>query len=99
MEAERRAVEPVQLEEEGKITVPPRFRRTHRLKKGSRMLLVEVGNGLMLVPPDPGFDALCETLRATLARKGITARTLLRDLPKVRKQLFDERYGKARRET
>jgi bifunctional DNA-binding transcriptional regulator/antitoxin component of YhaV-PrlF toxin-antitoxin module len=92
--AAKRSVKPVELGEHGVIRVPSRFRRAHRLKKGSQLLLVEVGNALVMVPPDPVFDSLSQRLQNTLAKAGVTLEALLKGLPKERKRLFTERYGK-----
>ncbi len=74
--------------------MPARFRKVHKLAKGSRVLAIEVGSGLMLVPPDAALDILSRRVQAALASQGITVEDALRNLPKVRKELFTELYGK-----
>jgi len=89
-------IEEVRIGAHGEIQVPSRLLRARRLKKGSRMLVVEAGETILLVAPDPAIESTSDQLIAAFARRGVTLDRLLRNLPKVRKQLVRERYGDLR---
>ena len=92
--AAKRPVNEIEVGEKGVITMPASFRRAHGLSKGSRVLAVEVGDTLMLVPEDEELEQLSRDIRAALASKGITRKHLHRDLARVRKEQFAKLYGR-----
>ena len=83
-EPRERVIAPICVGEHGLITVPPRYRRAHGLGKGSRMLAVEVADGL---------ERLSERLQTALARHGVTADQAVRNLDKIRRRRFQRRHG------
>jgi bifunctional DNA-binding transcriptional regulator/antitoxin component of YhaV-PrlF toxin-antitoxin module len=74
--------------EKGLIQVPPRYRRAHRLGKGSRIVAIEVGDALVLVPPDVALERLSGRVKAALKRGSVTTEQALRNLGKVRRRRF-----------
>lgn len=83
----------IRMRERGLIAVPPHFRRAHKLSKGSRLVAIEVGAGLMLVPLDRQFDQAARQLEQTLQRNGITSERALKNLSKVRRRRFVRLHG------
>jgi bifunctional DNA-binding transcriptional regulator/antitoxin component of YhaV-PrlF toxin-antitoxin module len=92
-EPRERVIAPICVGEHGLITVPPRYRRAHGLGKGSRMLAVEVADGLVLIPSDDALERLSERLQTALARHGVTADQAVRNLDKIRRRRFQRRHG------
>ncbi len=92
--AVKRAVQEVRVGEDGEIKMPPRYRRAHRLSKGSRMFVMQVGDALMLLPEDQALEKLSRRIRDALESQGVTVERALKNLPKVRRRLFDTLYGK-----
>lgn len=85
----------LRLDDKGLIEVPRRFRRAHKLMKDSRMLAIEIGDALVLVPTDIAVEHHARRLQGALARQGITTAQLLRNLGKVRRRRLQRRHGKA----
>lgn len=84
----------IRVGEHGEITVPASYRKKHKLAKGSEVLLLQLGATLMVVPVDPTLDRLCQRIQKSLEGEGITLEKALKNLPRVRRQLFQELYGK-----
>ena len=84
----------IRVGEHGEITVPAAYRKKHKLAKGSEVLLLQLGATLKVVPVDPTLDRLCQRLQKNLEGEGITLEKALKNLPRVRRQLFQELYGK-----
>jgi bifunctional DNA-binding transcriptional regulator/antitoxin component of YhaV-PrlF toxin-antitoxin module len=49
--AQARPIETIRVGDKGRIVVPPKYRKLHKLSKGSEVLLVQLGETLMVVPP------------------------------------------------
>jgi bifunctional DNA-binding transcriptional regulator/antitoxin component of YhaV-PrlF toxin-antitoxin module len=84
----------VRVGEHGEITVPASYRKKHKIEKGSEVLLLQLGATLMVVPVDPTLDRLCQRIQKNLEGQGITLEQALKNLPRVRRRLFQELYGK-----
>ena len=89
-----RPIEAIRVGEKGQIAVPPRYRKLHKLSKGSEVLLVQLGETLMVVPFDPTLDRLCERIQNALAGRGISVAKALKNLAQVRRRRFQRLYGK-----
>jgi bifunctional DNA-binding transcriptional regulator/antitoxin component of YhaV-PrlF toxin-antitoxin module len=89
-----RPIEAIRVGEKGQIAVPPRYRKLHKLSKGSEVLLVQLGETLMVVPFDVTLDRLCERMHDALAGRGVSVAQALKNLAKVRRRRFQRLYGK-----
>ena len=89
-----RPIEAIRVGEKGQIAVPPRYRKLHKLSKGSEVLLVQLGETLMVVPFDVTLDRLCERMHDALAGRGVSVAQALKNLAKVRRRHFQRLYGK-----
>ena len=89
-----RPIEAIRVGEKGRIAVPPRYRKLHKLSKGSEVLLVQLGETLMVVPSDVTLDHLCERIQDALAGRRISSRHALKNLARVRRRRFKRLYGK-----
>ena len=92
--APARSIEAIRVGQDGRIAVPAKYRKLHKLSTGSEVLLVQLGETLMVVPSDVTLDGLCERIHDALAGRGISAKQALRNLPKVRRRRYQRLYGK-----
>jgi len=84
----------IRVGEKGEITVPANYRKLHKLAKGSEVLLIQLGEALMVVPPDLTLNQLCQRLQEALAGQGVSVEQALKNLEKVRRRRFQSLYGK-----
>jgi bifunctional DNA-binding transcriptional regulator/antitoxin component of YhaV-PrlF toxin-antitoxin module len=89
-----RPIEAIRVGEKGRIAVPPRYRKRHNLSKGSKVLLVQLGDTLMVLPSDVTLDHLCERIQDALAGRGISSDQALKNLARIRQRRFKRLYGK-----
>jgi bifunctional DNA-binding transcriptional regulator/antitoxin component of YhaV-PrlF toxin-antitoxin module len=87
-------IEAIRVGENGLIAVPPKYRKQHKLSKGSEVLLVQLGETLMVVPSDVTLFRLCERIQDALMGRGISVRQALKNLARVRRRRFQRLYGK-----
>ena len=89
-----RSIEAIRVGEHGRIAVPAKYRKLHKLSKGSEVLLVQLGETLMVVPSDVTLDRLCERIQDALAGRGISAAKAVKNLAQVRRRRYRRLYGK-----
>jgi bifunctional DNA-binding transcriptional regulator/antitoxin component of YhaV-PrlF toxin-antitoxin module len=89
-----RPIESIRVEEKGRIAVPPKYLKLHKLSKGSEVLLVQLGETLMVVPSDVTLFRLCERIQGALAGRGVSVGQALKNLTKVRRRRFQRLYAK-----
>ena len=78
--------------ERGQLTVPKEYRDELGLAPGAPMTVLRVGDGLILMPEQARFRALCEAIGSALEGGGITESALQATLPEARRRVFDRRY-------
>ncbi len=83
----------VHLDENGQVKMPQSARRRLRLKAGSALTMLQMGQGVLLLPEQEELEAVCERIRRTLLKTGRTKREILTTLPEARQQVFKELYG------
>ncbi len=93
-EAALRPIEAIRVGEKGRIVVPPKYRKLHKLSKGSEVLLIQLGETLMVVPSDLTLGHLCERIQEALTGRGISPGHALKNLERVRRRRFQSLYGK-----
>jgi len=91
--AQARPIETIRVGDKGRIVVPPKYRKLHKLSKGSEVLLVQLGETLMVVPSDVTLFRLCERIQDALAGRGVSVSQALKNLGKVRRRRFQRLYG------
>lgn len=94
MSAVARRIEATRVGENGRISVPSRYRKQHKLSKGSEVLLVQLGDTLMVVPADVSLDRLCQRLQDGLAGRHVSVEKAIKALPQVRRRRYQRLYGK-----
>jgi AbrB family looped-hinge helix DNA binding protein len=85
--------------EKGQLTVPKQFREELGLEAGAPFAVLRLGDGLILLPEQRRFDALCERISSTLTAAGVTSDAVLATFPQTRERLFARRYGADQSET
>ena len=80
------------LGEKGQLTLPKAYRDAVALDTGAPITVLQVGSGLLLIPEDARFRALCDRVAATFARHGVPAEAILETLPDARDRVFARHY-------
>jgi bifunctional DNA-binding transcriptional regulator/antitoxin component of YhaV-PrlF toxin-antitoxin module len=80
------------LDEKGQITLPKAQCDAVALDPGAPITVLQVGSGLLLIPEEPRFRALCERIATTFARHGKQAQDVVETLPEARQQVFARHY-------
>jgi bifunctional DNA-binding transcriptional regulator/antitoxin component of YhaV-PrlF toxin-antitoxin module len=80
------------LGEKGQITLPKAYRDTIALEVGAPITVLQLGSGLLLIPEDTRFRALCDRIATTFARHGVEAEALLATLPDTRARVVTQHY-------
>ena len=78
--------------EKGQLTIPKQYRDELRLETGAPVAVLRVGEGLMLIPEQSRFQALCESIASVMERRELTAADMLDSLPVARRRVFARRY-------
>ena len=89
-----RPIGATRIERKGQITVPIKYRKRHKLTKGSEVYLIQLGEALMVVPSDVTLNRFCQRIEEALAGRGISVEQSLKNLEKVRQRRFQSLYGK-----
>lgn len=79
--------------EKGQLTVPKQFRQDLRLETGAPVAVLQLGDGLILVPEQKRFEHLCQQVSSSLTAAGIMPSDLLATLPEARDRVYARRYG------
>jgi bifunctional DNA-binding transcriptional regulator/antitoxin component of YhaV-PrlF toxin-antitoxin module len=66
--------------------VPKEYRDELRLAPGAPMTVLRVGDGLILMPEQARFRALCEAINSALESGGVTDADLQATLPEARRR-------------
>lgn len=80
--------------EKGQLTVPKQFREDLGLIDGSPFAVLRLGDGLILLPEQARFNALCKQVSAALVAAGADPQEILDTLPGARERVYARRYGK-----
>lgn len=80
--------------EKGQLTVPKEYRDELGLEPGAPVAVLRVGEGLILMPEQARFRALCESISSALEGAGVSEADLQATLPEARQRVFARRYPK-----
>src|SRR5437763_167919 len=78
--------------EKGQLTIPKQYRDELGLDTGAPVAVLRIGEGLMLIPEQNRFRALCESIASVLEHRQISPADLLETLPEARQRVFVRRY-------
>jgi bifunctional DNA-binding transcriptional regulator/antitoxin component of YhaV-PrlF toxin-antitoxin module len=85
------------LGEKGQLTIPKQYRQSLALDAGAPIAVLQLGNGLLLIPEQARFRALCDRVSRVFSAHGVTARELLATLPEARQLVFTRLYPRLAR--
>ena len=80
------------LGEKGQLTIPKQYRDLLTLETGAPIAVLQLGEGLLLIPEQARFRQLCERISTAFARHNITPVEVMAGLPEAREQVFAELY-------
>jgi AbrB family looped-hinge helix DNA binding protein len=83
--------------EKGQVTVPKQFRENLGLESGAPFAVLQLGNGLILMPQQDHFERLCNRIGSALASAGLTPKEVLATLPEARQRVYERHYGSGAR--
>jgi AbrB family looped-hinge helix DNA binding protein len=83
----------VQVRQRGQLTIPQKVRESLGLDDGEMLTLVQVGDLIILTPKQLRVAALADHIASLLEEKDITLADLLEDLPRIREEIYRERYA------
>lgn len=85
----------IQMRSNGKITLPAKLLSKYKLQDGAAFTLLDLEDGSFLLKPGISeVDKISAKIEKNLQAEGITLDELFETLREVRKELFQERYGK-----
>ena len=84
----------IRVRPRGQVTIPRRLRDTLAIEEGDLLTLVQVGDAIFLTTKPPRTYELADKIADMMAEEGVSLADLLQDLPKIREDLFQERYGR-----
>ncbi|HIC92203.1 MAG TPA: AbrB/MazE/SpoVT family DNA-binding domain-containing protein [Syntrophaceae bacterium] len=82
------------LGERGQVTIPKSFREKKRLRKGDQFAIIEVGDGLMILPLNEVIEGLSRQIQKALGH--VSSPELEKALSESRKELYKELYQSGR---
>src|SRR2546429_4150306 len=84
----------------GQIDVPDEYTEDLHLEPGTKVTLLRLGEGLLVIPESPALTRLSRTVREAMKRSRTTRQKVLDGLGKSRQAVYQGRYGdrKSRRE-
>ena len=77
----------------GQVTVPSEFRKSHSLSKGGKLIAVEMGDALVMVPHDGVVESICMRLEAAMKAASVEIEDLQAEVLKQRASIVRKRYG------
>lgn len=83
----------IQVRQRGQLTIPQKVRESLSIKEGDVLRLVQVGDGFLLTPKRLRTLELADSIADMLDEEGVTLADLLTDLPRIREEIYRERYG------
>jgi bifunctional DNA-binding transcriptional regulator/antitoxin component of YhaV-PrlF toxin-antitoxin module len=83
----------IQVRQRGQLTIPQKVRDALAIKDGDVLTLVQVGEGFFLTPRRLRTLELADTIADMLDESQMTLADLLADLPRIREEIYGERYG------
>lgn len=83
----------VQVRQRGQLTIPQKIRESLAIEDGDTLNVVMVGEAILLTPKVTRTQGLAERIADLLDEEGISLADLLKDLPRIRTEIYQERYG------
>lgn len=82
------------MSSKGQVTIPKSVRERLNLKEGDKVAFIEENGKITITKASTlSFNRLANEIARMAEEKGITEEDLLKDLKRVRKELWNERYS------
>ncbi len=82
----------IRIRQRGQLTLPKKVRDALSIEAGDVLTLLQIGEAIMLSPrPFRGVE-LGDKFIELMAEEGVTLAELLEDLPKIREEIYHEKY-------
>lgn len=82
----------VLVRQRGQLTIPRNLRESLSIEDGDTLELVPVGDTLVIAPRPLQAPALADRLAGLMEEAGLSLADLLDELPRIREELYRERY-------
>ncbi len=82
----------IQVRQRGQLTLPRRLRESLAIEDGDTLTVFQVGETLLLAPRVLKTPEMIDRLADMLDESGVTLADLLADLPRIREEIYRERY-------
>ncbi|MBX7250353.1 MAG: AbrB/MazE/SpoVT family DNA-binding domain-containing protein [Candidatus Promineofilum sp.] len=82
----------IQVRQRGQLTLPRRLRESLAIEDGDTLTIFQVGETLLLAPRALKTPELMDRLATMLDESDVTLADLLADLPRIREEIYRERY-------
>lgn len=80
------------LNASGQIAIPQEYRDALSLETGAPLAVLQIGDGLMLIPEQNLLIQLCNRITQVFTRYGVGADEILAGLPEARERVFGRLY-------
>ncbi len=82
----------IQVRQRGQVTIPRRLRESLAIEDGDTLTVFQIGDTLLLAPRPLQTPQLIDRMADMLDESGVTLADLLADLPRIREEIYRERY-------
>jgi AbrB family looped-hinge helix DNA binding protein len=82
----------IQVRQRGQMTLPQQLRKSLAIEDGDTLTVVQIGDTIVLAPRPLRIPGLIDRMADMLDEGGITLADLLSDLPRIREEIYRERY-------
>ena len=82
----------IQVRQRGQVTIPRRLRESLAIEEGDTLTVFQAGDALLLAPRPLQTPQLIDRMADMLDESGLTLADLLADLPRIREEIYRERY-------
>lgn len=83
----------VQLRQRGQLTIPQKVRDSLGLDDGETLTLVQIGDLIFLTQKRLRVATLADHIASLIEKEGVSLADLLEELPKIREEIYQERYA------
>lgn len=82
----------MQVRQGGQLIIPQKVRDDLSIEDGDILTLVQIGDAILLSPKMLRGPELGDRFVVLMEEEGITLADLLEDLPKIREEMYREKY-------
>jgi AbrB family looped-hinge helix DNA binding protein len=82
-----------QVRQRGQITIPQKLRESLAINEGDVLTFLQVGDNILLTPHSLRTFELADKISEMMEEEGVTLADLLKDLPQIRAEIYQERFG------